>query len=141
MNTKERAEKSAQALFKNDAASKMLGMRVVEVDEGKAALEMTVRPDQCNGLRICHGGILFSLADSAFAFASNSRNKRAVAQNCMVSFLRPAQEGDHLKAFAKEVTLSGRSGIYDVSVSNQSGEVVVEFRGFSRIISGSLFDE
>ena len=92
-----------------------------------------------NGHGMAHGGFIFILADSAFAFASNSRNNFAVAQFCNVAFLRPAMQGDRLTATAEECVRSGRTGIYDVSVSNQTGEPIAEFRGHSRLIAGTFF--
>jgi acyl-CoA thioesterase len=100
---------------------------------------MTVREDHCNGHGICHGGITFTLADSAFAFACNSRNQSTVAQHNTISYLAPGQLGDRLKAEAREVALKGRSGIYDVTVTNQDDIVIAQFRGNSRAIKGTLF--
>ena len=99
---------------------------------------MPVRPDMTNGLGICHGGFIITLADSAFAFACNTYNQRTVAQHCAVTFLQPGRWGDTLTAHAVERNLSGRSGIYDVTVRNGQGEVVAEFRGHSRTIPGTL---
>lgn len=141
MTPKDRAEKSAEAMMASDAASKWMGMRIVAVDEGAAELELTVADHHCNGHGICHGGITFSLADSAFAFACNSRNQSTVAQNNMITFIAPARAGDRLTAMAREVSLAGRSGIYDVCVTNQDGAKIAEMRGLSRAIKGQLFDE
>jgi phenylacetic acid degradation protein PaaD len=94
-----------------------------------------------NGHGICHGGITFALADSAFAFACNSRNQSTVAQHNMISYLAPGRLGDVLTATATELSLTGRSGIYDVKVTNQNAIVIAEFRGFSRAIKGQLFEE
>jgi len=141
MTPKERAEKSAEAMWQGDRASQWFGMRIVEVDEGRAVMEMTVAPEHCNGHGICHGGVTFTLADSAFAFACNSRNQATVAQHNVISYLAPAREGDVLTAVAAETDLSGRSGIYDVTVTDQTGRKIAEFRGFSRAIRGTLFDE
>ena len=141
MTPKERAEKSAKTMWRNDGASAWLGISIAEIDEGTAVLELTVEQQHCNGFGICHGGITFSLADSAFAFACNSRNLRTVAQHNTISFTAPAALGDRLRAHAREVSLTGRSGIYDVTVSNQSGQVVAEFRGCSRTIGGTHFEE
>ena len=96
MTPKERAEKSAAAMWADDNASKWLGMEIIEVDEGRAILEMTVKPEHCNGHGSCHGGISFSLADSAFAFACNSRNKSTVGQHTFMSYLAPGRAGDRL---------------------------------------------
>jgi acyl-CoA thioesterase len=98
-------------------------------------------PQQCNGHGICHGGVSFALADSAFAFACNSRNKSTVGQHTFMNYLAPGQLGDRLTATATEISLTGRSGIYDVRVSNQEGTVIAEFRGVSRTINGQHFEE
>jgi acyl-CoA thioesterase len=128
-------------MWKGDAASQSLGMAIAEVDEGTATLKMTVQPQHANGHDLCHGGITFALADSAFAFACNSRNQSTVAQHNVISYLAPGRVGDVLTATAREVSLNGRNGIYDVTVTNQDGTRIAEFRGFSRAITGRLFDE
>jgi acyl-CoA thioesterase len=130
------ARACAEAMWKDDDASSGLGMEIVEVRAGEATLAMTIRPDMVNGQRIAHGGFIFTLADSAFAFACNSRNERAVAAHCQITFVRPGKLGDRLVAVAREVSRSGRSGIYDVRVSAGS-EVIAEFRGHSRIVAGT----
>ena len=111
------------------------------MDEGIASLILTVQAHHCNGHGICHGGIIFSLADSAFAFACNSRNQATVAQHNTISYIAPGQLGDTLTADAREVSLSGRNGIYDVTVINQDNKKIAEFRGMSRAINGNLFQE
>ncbi|AUQ71447.1 hydroxyphenylacetyl-CoA thioesterase PaaI [Phaeobacter inhibens] len=141
MTPKERAEKSAAAMWAEDHASKWAGMEITHVDEGEATLELTVAQHHCNGHGICHGGVTFMLADSAFAFACNSRNQSTVAQHNVISFTAPGRLGDRLIATAHEVSLTGRSGIYDVTVINQDSQKIAEFRGFSRAIKGQLFDE
>lgn len=141
MTPKERAEKSAAAMWESDNASKWAGFEITEIDEGRAVLELLVEPHHCNGHGICHGGITFMLADSAFAFACNSRNQSTVAQHNIVSYLAPGRAGDRLRAEATELSLTGRSGIYDVRVTNQTGTVIAEFRGMSRAIRGQLFEE
>lgn len=141
MTPKERAEKSAAAMWANDAASQWFGMEIVSVDEGRAVLSMTVGAQHCNGHGTCHGGVSHALADSAFAFACNSRNRLTVGQHTMMSYLAPGREGDRLTATAEEVTLAGRSGIYDVRVTNQNNELIAEFRGISRTVSGQHFEE
>ncbi|MFS4580753.1 hydroxyphenylacetyl-CoA thioesterase PaaI [Phaeobacter sp. C3_T13_0] len=140
MTPKERAEKSAAAMWATDQASQWAGMEITHVDEGFAVLEMTVSPHHCNGHGICHGGVTFMLADSAFAFACNSRNQSTVAQQNMISYTAPGRLGDRLIATAREVSLTGRSGIYDVTVTNQEDTKIAEFRGLSRAIKGHLFD-
>lgn len=141
MTSKERAEKSAQAMWANDNASSWLGLELVEVDEGRAILGLTVEKHHANGHGICHGGITFALADSAFAYACNSRNQSTVAQHNVISYTAPAKIGERLTATATEVSLNGRSGIYDVKVTNPNGQVVAELRGFSRAINGQHFQE
>ncbi len=141
MTPTDRARKSAEAMWANDNASKWAGMEITHVDEGTATLELTVEAHHCNGHAICHGGVIFMLADSAFAFACNSRNQSTVAQHNLINFLAPGKQGDRLTAHASEVSLTGRSGIYDVSVTNQDGQKIAEFRGMSRAIKGHLFDE
>jgi acyl-CoA thioesterase len=130
------ARACADAMWKEDDASKGLGMEIVEIGPGRATLALTVRPDMVNGQRIAHCGFIFTLADSAFAYACNSHNVRAVAAQGDITFIRPGNLGDRLVATAREVSRSGRSGIYDVRVT--AGEVVIaEFRGHSRTISGT----
>ena len=141
MTPKERAEKAAAAMWANDKASKWFGMDLSRVDEAAAELTLTIEPHHCNGHDICHGGVIFALADSAFAFACNSRNQNTVAQNNMITFIAPGRLGDRLTARAREVSLSGRSGITDVRVTDQDGRLIAEMRGLSRAIPGQLFDE
>ena len=130
------ARACAEAMWQEDDASKGLGMEIVEVKPGHATLAMTVRPDMVNGQRIAHGGFIFLLADSAFAFACNSHNERVVAAQCNISFIKPGKLGDRLVATAREISRSGRSGIYDVRVTADEGTVIAEFRGHSRVIGG-----
>ena len=141
MTPKTRAERAAQAMWAQDHASKWAGMEITHMDEATATLEMTVEAHHCNGHGICHGGVTFMLADSAFAFACNSRNQSTVAQHNVISFIAPGRLGDRLIATATELSLTGRSGIYNVTVTNQDGQQIAEFRGFSRAIKGTLFDE
>ena len=141
MTPRQRAEKSAAAMWRDDHASKWAGMEIADVNEGEATLQMTVVQSHCNGHGICHGGVTFMLADSAFAFACNSRNQATVAQHNTISFTAPGHLGDRLTATAREVSLTGRSGIYDVTVTNQNDHKIAEFRGLSRAIKGQLFDE
>lgn len=141
MTPTERAEKSAAAMFEKDQASQLLGMAIESADEGCAVLTLTVLREHCNGHQTCHGGVSFALADSAFAFACNSRNQVTVGQQASINYIAPAKAGDILKAHAKEVSLTGRSGIYDVRVTKQDGTVIAEFRGLSRTIHGTHFDE
>jgi acyl-CoA thioesterase len=130
------ARACAEAMWQEDDASKGLGMEIVEVRPGQATMAMTVQPHMVNGQRIAHGGFIFLLADSTFAFACNSHNERAVAAQCNISFIKPGKLGDRLVATAREISRSGRSGIYDIRVT--SGDTVIaEFRGHSRTISGA----
>jgi len=135
------AERAARVLLGEDRASTMLGMSLVEVKPGYARLNMTVRSDMVNGHRICHGGLIFSLADSAFAVSCNSHNERAVAAAASIDFLAPAFEGDELAAEAQELWRSGRSGLYEITVSNQRGERIALFRGRSQRVSGVVATE
>jgi acyl-CoA thioesterase len=130
------ARACADAMWEEDDASKGLGMEIVEIGPGRATLTMTVRPEMVNGQRIAHGGFIFALADSAFAFACNSHNDRAVAAQGDITFLRPGKLGDRLVATAREISRSGRSGIYDVRVT-VGKTVIAEFRGHSRTIGGT----
>jgi acyl-CoA thioesterase len=130
------ARACAEAMWKEDDASKGLGMELVEVKSGQATLTMIIQPHMVNGQRIAHGGFIFTLADSAFAFACNSHNERAVAAEGNISFIRPGKLGDLLVATAREISRSGRSGIYDVRVTVDD-TVIAEFRGHSRVIAGT----
>ena len=134
------AESVAASMYARDVASKSLGMRIVHVEPGFSELTMTVRADMLNGHAICHGGLIFTLADSAFAFACNSYNLSTVASGCAIEFIAPAREGDVLTARARERQLAGRTGIYDVEVANGRGEVVALFRGKSYRIKGHVIE-
>ena len=128
-------------MWKKDRASKGIGIKIESVGPGRADLSLTVQCKHLNGHDICHGGFIFTLADSAFAFACNSYNQAAVAQNNMITFIAPAQRGEKLIAKAREVSRTGRSGIYDVSVFNEKKQKIAEFRGLSRTIGGQNFEE
>ncbi len=141
MTPDERAEKAAQAMWRSDDASKWIGMTLVEVKEATATLKLIVEKHHCNGHGSCHGGVIYSLADSAFAFACNSRNQVTVAQHNTITYLAPGLLNDQLSAHAVETSLIDRTGIYDVRVTNQNGDVIAEFRGCSRTIKGQLFEE
>ncbi|MEO8345244.1 MAG: hydroxyphenylacetyl-CoA thioesterase PaaI [Betaproteobacteria bacterium] len=134
------AQRCADAMYVRDRASQALGMRILNVAPGSATLTMTVRDDMLNGHASCHGGFIFSLADSAFAFACNSRNLITVAAGCSIEFLAPARAGDVLMATGCERALSGRSGIYDIDVTNQHGTTIAVFRGKSTRIKGNVID-
>jgi acyl-CoA thioesterase len=130
------AEAVRDAMWANDRASKALGMVVAEIGPGRAVLTMTVREDMLNGLDICHGGLVTTLADSAFAFACNAYNEITVASGFDVNLLAPARRGDLLTARAVELSRSGRTGVYDIVVSNQRGEAIAAFRGRSYTMKG-----
>jgi acyl-CoA thioesterase len=124
-------------MWADDAASAMLGMRVVEVSPGRARVSMVVRPDMVNGHDLCHGGVIATLADSAFALACNSHGPATVAAGFSIDFLRPGRLGQTLHADAREVSRTGRNGVYDVTVradDPDDGEVTAEFRGRSRTL-------
>ena len=141
MTPQDRARKCADLMLANDVASPGLGMALTDIGPGHATMTMTVRPDMLNGHFICHGGFIFALADSAFAFACNSYNKNAVAQQNQITYLSPGKQGELLTAKATEASLTGRSGVYDVTVTGADGRRVALFRGLSRTISGQHFDE
>ena len=132
------AELSAQALLANDEASRSLALRLEEVGPGFARLRMTVRPEMLNGHGTCHGGMLFALADTAFAVACNTHNAATVAAAASIDFLAPARADDELTAEARELWRSKRSGIYEIRVSNQRGEMIALFRGRSHCVGGPL---
>jgi acyl-CoA thioesterase len=138
LDKNEIARRAAEAMWAADAASRHLGMEIVEAAPGRAILRMTVRPEYCNGHKTCHGGFIFALADSAFAFACNSHNKVTVANNCAISFLAPAKDGDTLTATAAEIHRGGRSGVTEVRVEDQTGKAVALFRGHSTQIKGEI---
>ncbi|MCZ4271785.1 hydroxyphenylacetyl-CoA thioesterase PaaI [Maritalea porphyrae] len=137
----ERAQKSAQIMWDNDSASQRIGMRLENVGVGTATLSMTINDQHLNGHKICHGGYVFMLADSAFAFACNSYNQLAVAYQNSITYAAPGMKDDVLTATAIEVSKTGRSGIYDVTITNQKGEALAHFRGHSRTIKGTHFTE
>ncbi len=128
------ASETAHQMWDADTASRSLGMQLISVRPGYAKLSMTVRADMLNGFKTMHGGLTFTLADSAFAFACNSYNKLTVAQSCDIDFTNAAHEGDVLTAECNEAFHRGRSGIYDVTVTNQDGVVIALFRGKSRTL-------
>jgi len=141
MTPQDRATRAAAVMWENDAASRWTGVSLDAVGPGTARLSLTVRPEHLNGHGICHGGVIFTLADTAFAFACNSHNRIAVAQHNTISYLSPGQGGETLTAEAHEVSLTGRSGITDVTVTGGDGRVVALFRGASRQIAGTHFPE
>ena len=132
---------TAEVMWRDDNASKWLGMKVEEVRQGYARLSMGVTQNMVNGHNLCHGGLIFTLADSTFAFACNSHNQRAVAAGASIEFLAPAFLGDLLTAEGVEQALKGRTGVYDMKVSNQKGELIALFRGKSATIKGLLVED
>lgn len=132
------AELAAHVMYNGDQASQGLGIELVDVAPGRARMRMRVRTDMLNGHKTCHGGFIFTLADSTFAFACNSRNNATVASGCSIDFLAPAFGGDVLTAQATEYSLAGRTGVYDVEVRNQDGKQVAIFRGRSYRIKGHI---
>ena len=141
LTAQQRAERCAQIMWDNDAASKGLGIVLERVSPGEADASLIVEPKHLNGHHICHGGFIFTLADTAFAFACNTYNQAAVAQQNSITFTHSGQAGAKLMAYAKEVSRQGRSGIYDVNVEDDQGVTIAYFRGHSRTIKGTLFDE
>lgn len=137
-----RAQRVGEAMFAADVASKdTLGIELLACEPGRALMRMSVLARHLNGHQICHGGFIFTLADSTFAFACNSHNKNAVAAGCSIEFLKPGRLGDVLSCEGLEQTLSGRHGIYDMKVTNQNGEVIALFRGKSAQIQGTVVPE
>ncbi len=138
----ERSHRLAQAvlaaMYPLDRTARSLGIEIVEIGPGRACARLAIGADMTNGHGICHGGILFTLADTAFAYACNSHNRNAVASGCSIDFVAPARVGDTLTATARESALSGRSGVYDVEVSDQHGRCIALFRGRSRCIAGEV---
>ena len=134
------AQAVADHLYPRDRTVQSMGITIEAVGPGSAVLRMTVSDDMVNGYDIAHGGVIFTLADAAFAYACNAGNRIALAVNCTISFIAPAARGDVLTARAEETHVSGRNGIYDVSVSNGKGEIVALFRGNSRVVKGQVVD-
>jgi acyl-CoA thioesterase len=135
------AERVAAGMYARDRASQAMGMQIAAIGPGYADLTMTVRADMLNGHAICHGGFIFTLADSAFAYACNSYNLTTVASGGAIDFVAPAREGDVLAAMARERSVNGRTGVYDIEVTNQRGETVAYFRGKSYRIKGHVVQD
>ncbi|MCK7549182.1 hydroxyphenylacetyl-CoA thioesterase PaaI [Marinobacter koreensis] len=132
------AEQCAEHMFARDRASQKLGMKIESVAPGKAVLTMTVTGDMVQGHGSCHGGYLFTLADSAFAFACNTYDRATVASGCSIDFMSGAKEGDRLTATAEERSRGGRTGVYDITLTNQDGRTVALFRGRSYEVRGTV---
>ena len=131
----------ADHMLANEGTGPAWGIEIEEAREGYARIAMTIRPDMLNGHRIVHGGMVFALADTAFAYACNSRNVATVAQSATINFLAPSKAGDVLIAEASEASLVGRSGVYRISVRTAKGAAIAEFTGLSRSIGGKVIDE
>ena len=141
MEARQLAARVGESMFAADRASRdFMQMELVSCEPGRASMRMTVREAMLNGHQICHGGLIFTLADSTFAFACNSHNKVAVAAGCSIEFLKPGHLGDVLTCVGVEQTLQGRHGIYDMKVTNQNNEVVAMFRGKSAQIQGHVVE-
>ncbi len=140
LNAEQIARAAAAAMWAGDNASQTLGMTIESVQPGQAVLSMTVREDMVNGHGICHGGFLFALADSAFAFACNSENHSSVASGARIEFLAPASLGDRLSAVARQLHQGRRSGVYDVTVTDQNDTMLAVFRGNAHRIGGALIN-
>ncbi|HUQ75287.1 MAG TPA: hydroxyphenylacetyl-CoA thioesterase PaaI [Burkholderiales bacterium] len=140
MNRQSVAEHTARIIEREDEASRWLGIRVLEVRPGYARVSMRVTANMVNGQKVCHGGMIFTLADSSFGYACNSHNQRALAASCSIDFLAPAQLGDELTAEATESAHAGRTRVYDVRVTNQSDELIALFRGKSATVKGAWIE-
>lgn len=132
----ELARACAERMWANDRASKEMGLELGEVTPGEATVHLTVEPGMLNGHGVCHGGLIFAMADTAFAFACNSLNRQAVAMHCSISFIEKVASGTRLTAHAVQRAAYGRNGIFDVTVADDQGVRVAEFRGYSRTIGG-----
>jgi acyl-CoA thioesterase len=132
------AELAGKTMFDRDPASQALGMLLAEIRPGYARMTMPVRADMLNGHQTCHGGYIFMLADSAFAFACNSHNHNTVGAGCTIDYLAPGREGDLLTAEATEQALAGKTGVYDIKVVNQDGRTIALFRGKSHRVAGMV---
>lgn len=140
MDAAELARAAGEAMLREDRASRFLGMTLEELRPGYARVTMAVTDQMANGQDLCHGGMIFSLADSSFGFACNSRNQRALAASCSIEFLAPARVGDTLTSECREQAVAGRTGIYDARVVNQSGELIALFRGKSTTVKGKWIE-
>jgi acyl-CoA thioesterase len=140
MDRKSLARAAGEAMARDDRCSRSLGMKLEEIAPGYARMTMRVTREMVNGLGTCHGGMIYTLADSTFGFACNSHNHRAVATTCTIEYLSPAKLGDVLTAVGAEQALVGRFGVYDMRVTNQEGAVIALFRGKSTIIKGRVVE-
>jgi acyl-CoA thioesterase len=140
MNPQELAEEIVRRFGPMDRASHLLGIRLLEVRPGRVRMSMRVIDTMVNAQQICHGGLIFTLADTSFGYASNSHNQRALASSCSIEFLAPAQVGDELTAEASEVGHVGRTRVYDVRVTNQDQSLIALFRGRSTTVKGAWIE-
>jgi len=141
LNEQAIAERVAEVMYRDDIAAQHLGIRIEEVGPGYSKLTMTVGPEMINGHDICHGGMTFSLADTAFAYACNSRNEATVAAGCSIEFLAPAMKGAKLTAVARETAKRGRQGVYDMTVTDDDGNVIAVMRGKSASLRRPVFED
>jgi acyl-CoA thioesterase len=135
------AEACGVHMYEMDQLARLLGIVLDEMAPGRSRVSMTVRDDMANSVGTCHGGIIFSLADCAFAYSCNSRNRKTVAAGASIDYVSAARLGDRLTAVAEERALVGRTGIYDVRVVDQNDELIAFFRGRSRWVAGPIFPE
>ncbi|MFT6916588.1 MAG: acyl-CoA thioesterase [Motiliproteus sp.] len=135
------AERCAELIYQQDATTRELGMKLIRIAPGSAELSMRVLPWMVNGHDTCHGGLIFSLADSTFAFACNSENYKTVAASCSIDYINPGHRNDLLIARASKNHQRGRTGVYDVQVENQQGELIALFRGRSHRLSGAVIPD
>jgi acyl-CoA thioesterase len=140
VDANELAERVAHEMLANEGTGPAWGIRIEEARAGYARISLTVRADMLNGHRIVHGGIVFSLADTAFAYVCNGRNEKTVAAQASIVFLDSAKEGETLIAEGEEVATAGRSGVTRVSVRTSDGRAIAEFTGYSRTLGGSVID-
>ena len=138
MTPQQLAQAASEALHEQDFAAQMMGIEIIETTPGRAVLKMTVRPDMSNGHGMCHGGMIFTLCDTAFAHACNNTNKNTVASGCSIDYMAPGHLGDVLTATAQERSRTGRVGVYDIEVTRTDGTLVAVFRGKSYQIKGQL---
>ena len=141
MTPQQRAEQVGFVMYADDSTSQSLGLELLAIGPGSARMRLPIKSTMTNGLGICHGGFIFLLADTSFAYACNSQNQRSVAASAQIEFLAPAQRGEVLTAVAVEQHRAGRSGVYDIRVTNQADTLIALFRGKSAVIKGHVFEE
>ena len=141
MTPKQRAEQVGVVMYADDSTSQSLGLELLAIGPGSARMRLPIKATMTNGLGMCHGGFIFLLADTSFAYACNSQNLRSVAASAQIEFLASAQRGDVLTAVAVEQHRASRSGVYDIRVTNQADTLIALFRGKSAVIKGHVFEE